>query len=231
MSSGMTAAGLLATICFAQHVPTSCRTPFGVPCYTVHFQTDDWEYFRRGPLDIRHFTQESIQAARSDGSSYQSRSDLSVAIYLTSRDEVVRIFPNDRTFSSRSPLIWHDRPYRRSADNDGVCRTGILHWGTDFRQEGQASIAVVPVFRWVRGNGQHGDEEIFLAPSLDCLPLKTRSLRFGRFYIPIAIQDMEATSVIWGEPDPSLFVIPANYKQVEDPGLPSLLRYLDHQRR
>ena len=231
MGSQTLTALLLVPICFAQQVPTTCRTSLGVPCYTVHFQTNHWEYFRHGLLDARHFTENSVRAERSDGSSYDSIANSSVNMYLAARDEVVRIFPSDRTFSSRGPLIWHDRPYRRSAQNDGVCSTGILHWGTDFRQEGQGSIAGVPVFRWVRGNGQHGDQEIYLAPSLDCLALKIREVRCGRFYIPIAIQDTEATSVIWGEPDPGLFVIPASYTQVEDPGLPGLLRFLEPQKQ
>ena len=83
----------------------------------------------------------------------------------------------------------------------------------------------------VRGNGQRGDEEIYLAPSLDCLALKIHNVRCNWFFIPVSIQDLEATSVVWGEPDSGLFVIPVGYRQVEDPGLPNLLRYLEHQKQ
>jgi hypothetical protein len=166
----------------------------------------------------------TVEAVRSDGSFYLGADVLAhespfgpATLYLAPGDELVRIFPHNRTFSSRGPLIWHDRPYRRSAENDSVCRTGIIHFGNDFRQEGQRSIAGVPVFRWVRGNGQHGDEEIYLAPSLDCLALKFHNVRYNWFFIPVFIHDLEATSVVWGEPDSVFFAIPVGYRQVEDP--------------
>ena len=239
MRLNVSGALLLAPICFAQQAPTNCRTPLGVPCHTVHFRDSAWSY-QQGLLDLLldRYAFYTVEAVRSDGSFYLGADVLAhespfgpATLYLAPGDELVRIFPHNRTFSSRGPLIWHDRPYRRSAENDSVCRTGILHFGNDFRQEGQRSIAGVPVFRWLRGNGQHGDEEIYLAPSLDCLALKFHNVRYNWFFIPVFIQDLEATSVVWGEPDSVFFAIPVGYRQVEDPGLPKLLQYLERQKQ
>ncbi len=138
--------------------------------------------------------------------------------------------PRDRTFSSREPLIWHDRPYRRSKEGDANCSTGILHSGTDFRETGRDTIAGVPVVKWQRGDGLHWKEEIYLAPSLDCVALRIEEIRRNRWYLPKFSHSVEAIAIEWGEPRPELFAIPAGYRQVEDPALPRLLRFVEQQR-
>lgn len=229
----------------------ACRTPLGVPCYTIQYSHSQWQFAnrvitgvrgadgrteiqRKDSFDrIRRVIRRTAVAVRRDGSRVsrtdESRSSdflggtfkiggPSASMYLAPQDQVVSIFYDDGTFSSRPPLIWHDRPYRRSKDGDTTCSSGILHFGTDFHYAGESSVAGIRVARWVRGSWSSTlDEEEDLAPSLDCACLKTRRIYFSRWHLPIFMDSMEATSVQLGEPKSDLFSIPAGYRQVKDP--------------
>lgn len=220
----------------------NCRTPLGIPCVTIHYKQSQWQLFRSGLTDVRHFQKKQTLAVRLDGSTV-NRTEKAVGatlsgvtdhgpfsyMYLAPGDLIVRINDQSRTYSSRKPLIWHDRPYRRAADGDAVCRTGILHNGTDFKLDGETTIAGVPVVKWVRGNRRHR-EEISLAPSLDCAVLKRYAIRRNGFYIPLFIDSMEAFSVEHGEPRPELFQIPVGYTPAEDPHEQRLRQFVARSR-
>lgn len=143
---------------------------------------------------------------------------------LLPRIVVVRIFHEKLSFSSREPMIWHDRPYRRSKDGDANCSTGIRHFGVDLRQTGASTVAGVPVVKWERGDGRSWAEEVYLAPSLDCETLKSYMVMRTPWGLPRFIRSVEATSIEWGEPKAELFAVPPDYQQIEDPMLPSLQR-------
>jgi hypothetical protein len=56
---------------------------------------------------------------RRDGSVYWSHSvkgEGNRGFYLAATDQVVTLFPANHTYSSRAPMIWRDRPFRRSRD-------------------------------------------------------------------------------------------------------------------
>jgi hypothetical protein len=225
---------VLAAAAFAE-----CRTPLGQPCYTIEFRQSQWILFHRGVTDFQHSSLRRTHAVRGDGSvwgtSEQSgfslvrgvaSGSMSTSMYLAPQDRVIRIFPADRTFSSRVPLIWHDRPYRRSAAGDALCVTGIRHNGTDFRHAGTAAVLGIPVQRWMRSLGNGGGEDIWLAPELDCLALKREAVYRNHLRLPTLIDSMEMVSVRWGEPDPQLFRIPPGYREVSDPSLPRLREFV-----
>jgi hypothetical protein len=122
-------------------------------------------------------------------------------MFLVPEGRIVRVFHKDQTFSSRTPLIWHDRPYRRSKPGDTVCSSGILHNGTDFHLAGTDTVAGIPVVKWSR-NYAKLKEDIYLAPSLDCRALKGVQLHLNDWHLPVFRNWMEATAVKLGEPDP-----------------------------
>ena len=219
---------------------TSCRTPLGVPCHTITFQSSQWQTFRNGALAIQNHRSTDVHALGRDGSRYHSRHPQAfvffggseklgeqISFYSGPDDRIVRIFHDKRSFSRREPVIWHDRPYRLSKDGDQGCKSGIRHYGTDFRQTGIGAIAGVPVVKWERGDGYYFAEEVHLAPSLDCATLKLYSIRRTSWHFPQYVRSIEAKSIEWGDPRPDLFLVPAGYQQVEDPSRAGLLRFVE----
>jgi hypothetical protein len=154
-----------------------------------------------------------------------------VQLYLAPSDRVVRIFHDNRKFSSREPIIWHDRPYRRAKDGDRTCASGILHSGTDFRLTGEHTILGTKTFRWYRALEYGGYEEQFLAPALDCLALRRVHVHKNVLRLPVFTDRSEAISVQFGEPDRALFDIPTDYQQVPDPAAEQLRRSVEANRR
>lgn len=208
-----------------------CRTPLGVPCSTIRFEQTQWQFFRDGPLDYSHYTETTLKAVRRDGSfvdrierqqmrkwsGRETQAAALVSMYLAPDDQVIRIDHGAGTISRREPLIWNDRPYRYSSPGDRTCASGIRHWGAHFFLRGTDTVAGVAVIRWTGANPGGGYTEVFLAPSLDCRPLKTHVVlrKFG--VLPTFISTTEAVSVELGEPKPELFAVPSGYREVEDP--------------
>lgn len=227
--------------CFAQ--PPACRTPLDIPCHTVRGTHTQWEAFRTGFTDVRQVKGSYVGALRRDGSSVSrhgvnSRSLFSSEgstsdhawFYLAPQEEIVSVDHTQRTIARREPLIWHDRPYRRSVEGDATCKSGILHSGTDFRMTGEDQIAGVRVVRWYRDLGNGGEEEQYLAPSLDCMALKLSKVHRNALRLPTFILSLEVTSVEFGDPNSDLFALPSDYREIEDPRRASLIRFLEANR-
>lgn len=218
-----------------------CQTPLGMPCVTIQFRHTQWQLLEHGLSDIRHYTGVSTLAVRRDGSSAtHSEQQFYVflqgttrrtfsSLYLAPDDQVVKLDHANKTISRRAPLIWHDRPYRRSQP-DGRCETGIRHFGTHFRLAGSTELAGVRVVKWSGANGVGGIDEVYLAPSLDCVALKTYSVQRSRWHIPLYTNSMEAVAVKRGEPEASRFALPRDYRQVPDAEQEGLRKYLEYQR-
>jgi hypothetical protein len=137
-------------------------------------------------------------------------------MYLALPDRVVHVSHKNRTFLRETPRFWHDRPWRRSVEGDALCSTGIRHQGGDFHHTGTETLLGIRTQRWSRPLGNGGEEDIWLAPELDCLMLKRESVRRNALRWPVFIDSKEATSIRWGEPDAKLFVIPPDYREVSD---------------
>jgi len=214
----------------------SCRTSIGIPCYTIRATHTQWQALAQDPLKISKVTETNVRAVRRDGSFVafgEMKEELlfggllgakqGAQLYLAPENAIVKVNRTEHTISRREPLIWHDLPYRRSADGDSTCQTGIRHFGSDFQLNGNSTVAGVPVVKWSRADGS---EDHYLAPSLDCIELKREKIKRNRLWIPIFTSRWEATSVELGEPKPELFVLPTDYKQVEDPERARLLQFL-----
>ena len=106
--------------------PDDCATPLRVACMTVESLDEQWSVLHRG-LNFQHFNVRQITAYSANGSVAQQVTFENIPLigateifgrngelYLGPSDRVVRLFHKDRTFSSREPIIWHDRPYRRA---------------------------------------------------------------------------------------------------------------------
>lgn len=205
-----------------------CRTPLGIPCYTIHYKSEQKSLFR---LDFGAFATSSTDntfARRSDGSSYHGirrvHSDLTHGqlpayrtntIYDAKANRVLVILPDQEEFNMRAPRYWHDRPYRRSNEGDATCATGILHQGTDFQQSGTESILGRKAVLWRRELQYGGSEELWLAPELDCIALKMRRVSRNWLRLPEMVESMEATSVELTEPPAHFFNVPAGYREVQ----------------
>jgi hypothetical protein len=175
----------------------TCRTGIGIPCYTIQGEETQWQLFRDGITDLREYRSVYTRAVRPDGSTV-SLSDGSLerpfrrtkidhhfsTLFLAPINELLSVDRQQKTISRREPLIWHDLPYRRAANGDYSCTTGILHFGTHYKMIGTGFVAGVPTVRWYGRNGANGFDEIDLAPSLDCIPLKTYRIHRNSFYVP-----------------------------------------------
>jgi hypothetical protein len=236
--SGMNVLCRLA-LCAAAALSLSaeCRTSLGVPCFTARITQTQWQLFRNGPADIRKFVRTSVDAVREDSSSvtvqessYGSpfntaeRPQKVSSLYLAPDKQIVFLDHNARTIGRREPLSWQDLPYRRSKNGDTHCESGIRHSGTDFTRGETAVVAGIPAVRWYRSLANGGSEEIYLAPSVDCLTLKARTTMKNEWHLPVFINTMEVTSVELGEPRADLFALPSDYREIEHPHRQRLLR-------
>jgi len=188
------------------------------------------QFAREGSLDFSHYTATTISAVRRDGSFVEmterqemsrwfkggDRTAGSASMYLAPDDVVVRLDHQQKTISRRAPLMWNDRAHRYSSPGDRTCLSGIRHWGTQFFLRGTDTVAGVPVIRWSGANASGGYTEVFLAPSLDCRPLKTRTVyrKFG--ILMTSTNTTEAVSVELGEPKPELFAVPTGYRESKE---------------
>ena len=234
---------VISTGMLSASAQANCTTPLGVPCVVVQFINEQWSMLHRG-INYGHFKTYGQMAWSSDGSfAYQGKDEKipllgdsqvfasHAELYLGPSDRVVRILYGDHTFSRREPIIWHDRPYRRSKPNDATCASGILHSGTDFQVQGQETILWLKTFRWYRPLENGGYEEQFLAPALDCLSLRSVRVYKNFLRFPVMTDRGEVTSIHFGEPDRAVFQIPADYKEVPDPGAEGLRRFVEANRR
>lgn len=222
---------------------TDCTTPLGIRCMVVQFVNEQWSVLQRG-INYTHSKTYQQIAYASDGSEAQEYrfekipliGDSEVLaptaqLYLRPSDRVVRIMHADRQFSRREPIIWHDRPFRRARPNDLTCATGILHSGTDFNLKEEHTILGLKTFRWYRPLEYGGYEEQFLAPDLDCLPLRAVLVHNNILRLPVFTDRTEATSIRFGEPNRALFQIPADYREVPDPSAERLRRFVEANER
>ena len=218
---------------------TDCATPLGVPCMVVQFVNEQWSVLHRG-INYRHSKSYQQIGYGSDGSvAHEHRFEKipligdaegfapTAQLYLAPSDRVVRIMHADRRFSRREPIIWHDRPYRRAKANDPTCASGVLHSGADFRLESEHTILGMKTFRWYRPLEHGGHEEQFLAPALDCLPLRTVRVHKNVVRFPVFTDRTEVATIRFGEPARTLFQIPAGYKEIPDPSAERLKRFVD----
>jgi hypothetical protein len=216
-----------------------CTTPLGVPCMIIESVHEQWSVLLNG-INYHHSKLYRKTAYSSNGSianemtfeeipliGSAERAGRTADLYLAPSDRVVRLFHKDRKFSSREPIIWHDRPYRRAKDGDTTCASGILHSGTDFRLTGEHTILGTKTFRWYRQLEYGGYEEQFLAPALDCLALRAVRVYKNIWRLPVFTDRIEAISVRFGEPDRALFEIPTGYQQVPDPAAERLRRFVE----
>lgn len=223
--------------------PDDCTTPLRVACMTVESLDEQWSLLHGG-LNFQHGNTRQIIAYSANGSVAHQVTFENIPLigntetigrdeqlYLGPSDRVVRIFHKDRTFSSREPIIWHDRPYRRAKNGDQTCASGILHSGTDFRMTGPDTLLSIKVFRWYRPLEYGGYEEQFLAPSLDCMILRGTRVYKNLLHIPTFTSHFEIRSIRFGEPDPSRFRIPDAYREVPDPSAERLRRYVEANQR
>jgi hypothetical protein len=86
-------------------------------------------------------------------------------------------------------------------------------------------------FRWYRSLEYGGYEEQFLAPALDCLALRTMRVHNNVLRLPVFKDRSEVKSIRFGEPDPALFQIPAEYKEVPDLSTERLKRFVEANKR
>ncbi len=224
-ASGISRLAWLGTMAFPV-LAQPCRTPLGIPCYTIQLETSLRQIFKPARRNISHFTEGAIVAVRRDGSfvRFSQGQHLSVflgsstdtgpvsTLYLAPLDRVAAVDHRRHTAAFHPPRTWQDRPWRRSTDGDSECATGIRHFGADFKRVSGASVAGIPVVRWTRKIALDSDQDVYLAPSLDCYPLKTYATIRNRWLIPIYTESVEAVWVKLGDPAPALFALPASSK-------------------
>ncbi|MBI4877257.1 MAG: hypothetical protein HY822_21730, partial [Acidobacteria bacterium] len=147
----------------------------------------------------------------------ETRAAGAASLYLAEEDRVVHVDHAQKTVRRRAPMMWTDRPFRRSTPGDRTCLSAIRHWGAHFFLRGTDSVAGVAVIRWVGANPGGGYTEVYLAPTLDCRALKTRIVYRKLGILPASISTTEAVSVQLGTPKPELFAVPSDYREGKEP--------------
>ncbi len=219
-----------------------CRTELGVQCYTVIATNTQWQLFQAGLTDVQNFSGTMVRALRADGSRLDSHETSSrvllgastpiqrtTSLYLAPTRKIVTVNHSARTIARRDPHIWHDLPYRRSVEGDSACLLGIRHFGGDFTHRGPATVAGLPVVKWDRKLENSGIEEIYMAPAIDCIPVKTYSLRKNTWGVPVLVNKFEASEIRLGQPSADLFMLPASYQDLGPSDPSPLLRFMNQQ--
>lgn len=238
--SGENEAGLPIPAFYQQAGASSdCLTPSGTPCFTIQYHRAQWEFFSAGITDVRRYSSDITEAVRRDGTgvsrtvdaeSYQflkgsTRTDRPLTVmYLPYGNQVIRYqsspsrMPRLPSFLllRQPPVTWFRLTTRRSSEGDSTCSTAIRHFGADFKYAGEATVAGVSVSKWTRGSWWGSqEEELYLAPSLDCECLKSYKVYRNRWLLPRLTDSKEAISVKLGDPDPALFAVPPGSLQVD----------------
>ena len=172
-----------------------CRTPLGIPCSTIRFETTKWQFTREGGLDLSHYTGVTISAVRSDGSFVEiadrqemsrwfrreARTAGSASMYLAPDDMVVRVDHQQKSISRRAPLLWNRPPVSilYSGRPNLLERHSTLGRSFLFARHGHGGRrGGDPVVRRKSRRRIHGSVPVAL---LDCRPLKINIVhrRFG----------------------------------------------------
>ena len=214
--------------CLGAQKLSACHTPLDVPCYIVHGSSTLLRIAAPQAFNFDQIKSNYTRALRRDGSSvYKNEYSISrwfniergkgtaVDYYLADRKEIVHVEEAARTISRREPVTSSDVPHRNSVKGDETCETAIRHFGNGFRMTDNATVAATHVVKWTRPLGK-GRQDVYLAPSLDCIPLKSYRLERNALNLPVYRESDEATSVELREPGHELFKLPVGYRLVND---------------
>lgn len=131
-----------------------------------------------------------------------------IQLYNPAGHQYLIVDPRNKVVRSRSL----DSTLHPRSRSDEYCVTGIRHFGTHFRANGKASIAGLSAARWIGSAGPNAEEEIFLAPELDCSVIRSRTVYKSEWGIPNKIVTVELEKYQLGEPPAALFQPPAGYR-------------------
>lgn len=212
--------------------PAGCETAGSIPCYTLRMAYSNWSFFREGWTDVVRSGVDRLEALRADGSraSVWTGSEFHLFGADLPPDPASRqLFLKP---SGRSVLLdaRRRRAFFRLADEleapaDPACAAAAKkenRWGNDviLKVVGAGTRLGQHVVRW---SYEHQDPHtrafrvVEFAPNLGCAVLFSRE-SWGRrdSWLPERIATSQAFSLKLGEPDPSLFLVPADYRLVGD---------------
>lgn len=211
---------------------TDCRTPLGVPCYTIESRQTVWTMFETGITDFAREVTYSVEALRRDGAvagtAFDAQRKPGRRWLRLATDQSIVINPRrqEATVQPSYP------PARRSEAGDKLCVTGVSSYYAAppaFTYVGTDRVAGVPVVVYRKaGTSWRWAHEVAMAPSLDCLPLRTLTRNIPDLLggDRASVITMEAVSIKLGEPTDELFAIPAGYRTVTVPQPSPILDFL-----
>lgn len=209
--------------------------------YTLRLVTSGWDIRGNGRTVMRSQSTHDV-ARRSDGAIW-SRTEATETRFLskgqTTVDEQISFPPSTlvtvdrlrKTFAIFSPAQLPSNRVRFPQDQHiSRCAAQRSPEYENYRFQGTVQLFGLIVEKWVM-RGQWPEviyhDEVFVAPALDCIPIKfTRSRttvwRIGNydvFQFPASQSTTEPTQLTLGEPAGHLFNLPSGFHQVEGSGI------------
>ena len=201
-----------------------CVVEFGhTPCRTIRFRESS---FGSGLGGERNYTMETIEATDRAGSESKTTTGKwrswwqlpgtgtkfkMTELLLRSEGQVVQIDHDHRVYEAhpsgnRGFAVWEE--------DDSQCSHPASHFLYLSGRLPDSNIANVQVAGY-RGRDDRGaDYEVYFAPSIGCQQMSFKMLMRGFLGLVTSEYDMVVDSYVLGPPAASLYVVPAEYKQM-----------------
>lgn len=204
-----------------------CRTPLGAPCYSIETKRTQTVLFRDGWWDLGTYTTVEKRAQGSDGSFAVITEYTGTSIYGREKRQERMFFdgstnqrfwlaPVKKTYTSDKPHI-APRPVPPPRRNAADCEPLPMSRGESYSRVGSEVILGFEAVHWRSELPRGGAVEIWAAPALGCVHLRSKRVEKSSLRTPVMIDETETLRVEAGEPHRSFFSVPDGYKPDDDP--------------
>jgi hypothetical protein len=208
-------------------VAGACLTPQNTACRTLRWEGSGWENTSWGFHAVQRWRGSTVLAYRRDGGIMErnSRREWHNYVVLKSDWDTAQIkFPKDQ----RTIAIDHkDKVYSERAGvrgglpiwepEDADCTKLALRFELSNlkRVLGETVIAGIRSIQFTGIRSKTERVSVWLAPSLGCTQMRVVSSGYNSFGLPTSHSRLEVVSARIGEPDITLFQVPAGYRRVQ----------------
>jgi hypothetical protein len=200
-----------------------CRTPYNnAPCFTLRYSQSMWAFMKSPVREFVKTEHKGLLAVRADGSMVsqteqpdrfalrdrRQHSGPTTTLYLAEGNRLVH--DNQGSFDDYRhvpPLVWNDRPSRRTPEGDTRCAAVARGFGVAMSADGTGRLLGQAVTKW-KHTAPLIEVTLALAPGLDCQALSYSRIEYRYKWVPVRHELFEATSVTIGDPDAALFAVP-----------------------
>lgn len=198
-----------------------CRTPEGTLCRTMRWEASGWENMSWGFHAIARWTGTTTLAYGRDGGSYERYASRSFRNYVIDDGQWDRAMLGPPWPEHTVEIDHLKKTYRLSGiygrpvwegDDPDCAKNARRFLLTEVRRGAEADIAGIRSIEYTGRRSERETHTYWLAPSLGCAQMKAIVSSRNSFGLPTKYSRIEVTSVRLGEPEPSLFRVPAGYR-------------------